>query len=75
MESGGPGAQAGPDTHLLSEFGQIAQSVCVCAQLLSHVNSFRPLGLDCRLPGSSVSRIFQARILEWIAISSSRGSS
>ena len=25
---------------------------------------------DCRLPGSSVHGIFQARILEWVAISS-----
>ena len=31
--------------------------------------------MDCRLPSSSVHRIFQARILEWVAISSSRGSS
>ena len=31
--------------------------------------------LDCSLPGSSVHGIFQARILEWVAISSSRGSS
>ena len=30
---------------------------------------------DCSLPGSSVHRILQARILEWVAISSSRGSS
>ena len=30
---------------------------------------------DCNLPGSSVSGIFQARILEWVAISFSRGSS
>ena len=29
----------------------------------------------CSLPGSSVHGIFQARILEWAAISSSRGSS
>ena len=29
--------------------------------------------MDCILPGSSVHGIFQARILEWIAISSSRG--
>ena len=28
--------------------------------------------MDCSLPGSSVHRIFQARILEWVAISSSR---
>ena len=31
--------------------------------------------LDCSPPGSSVHGIFQARILKWIAISSSRGSS
>ena len=31
--------------------------------------------MDCSLPGSSVYGIFQARILEWVAISSSRGSS
>ena len=30
---------------------------------------------DCSLPGSSVYGILQARILEWVAISSSRGSS
>ena len=31
--------------------------------------------MDCSPPGSSVHGIFQARILEWVAISSSRGSS
>ena len=30
---------------------------------------------DCSLPGSSVHGILQARILEWVAISSSKGSS
>ena len=29
--------------------------------------------MDCSPPGSSVHGIFQARILEWVAISSSRG--
>ena len=29
--------------------------------------------MDCSLPGSSVHGIFQARILEWVAISFSRG--
>ena len=29
--------------------------------------------MDCSLPGSSVPGIFQARVLEWIAISFSRG--
>ena len=31
--------------------------------------------LDCSLPGSSVHGVFHARILEWVAISCSRGSS
>ena len=31
--------------------------------------------MDCRLPGSSVHGIFQARVLEWVAISFSRRSS
>ena len=31
--------------------------------------------MDCSLPGSSVRGIFQAIVLEWIAISFSRGSS
>ena len=45
--------------------------VCVCAQLcLTLCNP-----LDWSLPGSSVNGIFQARILEWVVISSSKGSS
>ena len=31
--------------------------------------------MDCSLPHSSVHGIFQARVLEWVAISFSRGSS
>ena len=31
--------------------------------------------VDCSLPGSSIHGIFQARILEWVAVSFSRGSS
>ena len=31
--------------------------------------------MDCSLPGSSIHGIFQARVLEWGAISFSRGSS
>ena len=40
---------------------------------LSRVRLCYPM--DCRLPGSSVHVIFQARVLEWVAISFSRGSS
>ena len=31
--------------------------------------------MDCSLPGFSVHRIFQARVLEWVAIAFSKGSS
>ena len=31
--------------------------------------------MDCSLPGSSVHGIFQARVLEWVAIAFSKGSS
>ena len=31
--------------------------------------------MDCSLPGSAIYGIFQARVLEWVAISFSRGSS
>ena len=31
--------------------------------------------MDCSLPGSSVHDILQARILEWVAVPLSRGSS
>ena len=33
---------------------------------LSHVRLFTFDPMDCSLPGSSVHRIFQARVLEWV---------
>ena len=45
--------------------------VCVCTQLCTALCN----PMDCRPPGSSVQGILQARVLEWAAISSSRGSS
>ena len=45
----------------------------VCAQLLSHVRLCD--SMDNSPPGSSVHGILQARILQWVPISSSRGSS
>ena len=47
--------------------------VCVCVHAQSCPTRCDPM--DCSLLGSSVHRILQARILEWVAISSSRGSS
>ena len=47
--------------------------VCVCVFAQSHPTLCNPM--DCSPPGSSVRGISQARILEWIATSSSRESS
>ena len=44
---------------------------CVCTRLCPALYSL----MDCGPRGSSVYGIFQARILEWVVISSSRGSS
>ena len=46
-------------------------SVCMCVQLLSCVQPCDPM--DCSWPGSFIHGILQARILEWVAMSSSRG--
>ena len=45
--------------------------LCLVAQLCPTLCD----SLDCSPPGSSVHGIFQARILDWVAISFSRGSS
>ena len=47
--------------------------LCVCECMQSCLTVCDPM--DCSLAGSSVHGIFQARILEWVAISYSRGSS
>ena len=47
--------------------------VCVCACALSCLTLCNPA--DCSPPGSSSHGISHARILEWVAISCSRGSS
>ena len=50
--------------HFLESESEVAQS---CPTLCDP--------MDCSPPGSSVHGIFQARVLEWVAISFSRGSS
>ena len=58
-------------THLAAAQDKTA---CMCAKLLqSCLTLCYPL--DCSLPGGSVHRILQIRILVWVAIPSSRGSS
>ena len=48
--------------------------LCTCAQSLQSCPAFcNPM--NYRLPGSPVHRILQARILEWVSMTNSRGSS
>ena len=54
----------------LDHWGDPSSSLCESESEVS--NSFRPV--DCSPPSSSVHGILQARILEWVAISFSRGS-
>ena len=51
--------------------------VCVCVCVYAHDQSSPTLcnPMDCSLPGFFVLGTVQARLLEWVAISSSRGSS
>ena len=59
-----------PQCLLLQIYGCFV-AFCVCAQLCLTLCS----PMDCSLPGSSVCGIFQAGLLEWVAISYSTGSS
>ena len=47
---------------------------CCCCLVVKSSLTLQPRGLHCSLPGSSVHGISQARILEWVAVSFSRGS-
>ena len=47
--------------------------VCVCVKSLQSCSTLCD-PMNCCLPGSSVYGIFQAVILEWVAMPSSRGS-
>ena len=49
----------------------IVKRVCMCAQVCPILCD----PMDCSPPDSSVHRIFQARALQWVTISSSRASS
>ena len=48
---------------------------CCCYRLVAKLRLTLCDPTDCSPPGSSVHGIFQARILEWVAIYSSRGAS
>ena len=54
--------------------------VCVCVSVCVHAKSLQSCPILCdpmdySPPGYSVHEILQARILEWVAMPSSRGSS
>ena len=48
----------------------LAKMPCLCVRAQSYKTVCNPM--DCSLSGSSIYRIFQARILEWVVISFSR---
>ena len=72
MEPGSPALQA--DSLPIELRGKHHVSACTYAKLLSHVASLR-LYEPYRLPSSLVQGILQARVLEWVAMLSSRVSS
>ena len=59
-----------PLTSCISQDGLVTLVVVVAQTCLTLCNL-----IDCAPPGSSIPGILQARILEWIAIPFSRGSS
>ena len=57
------------------ELPVVCVCVCVCVRVRAQSCLTHCDPMDCSPPGSSVHGTLQARILEWVAISSSRGSS
>ena len=75
-------AEPGLEPSLNTRTGALKTLVCWVPLVCQHVHAkslqSRPTlrdPMDCSPPGSSVHGILQAGILEWVAISSSRGSS
>ena len=60
--------------HLANIIKFFTSYVCLCAKSLQLCPTLCD-PMNCSLPGSSVHGILQERILEWVAMSSSRGSS
>ena len=59
---------------MLPDFRVGFTRLCVHAQSLQSCLTLCD-SMDCEPPGSSVHRVLQARILEWVSLPSSRGSS
>ena len=66
------------DLLAMSEFTAIEKGTRRCAYARAKSFQSRPTlcdPMECSLPGSSVLEILQAKILEWVAMPSSTGSS
>ena len=66
------------DLLAMSEFTAIEKGTRRCAYARAKSFHSRPTlcdPMECSLPGSSVLEILQAKILEWVAMPSSTGSS
>ena len=64
--------------HLIHVSPVLHVLICLCVFRMNVFTQSCPTlcdPMDCSPPGSSVYGIFQARVLEWVAISFSRGSS
>ena len=74
LDADGKPTGEGPATLSLNHFSGCH---CICKYFSTCSQSCPTLcdPMDCNLPGSSVHRVCQARILEWVAISYSRGPS
>ena len=74
--TGSPGSFSarGSGTQVRSVAWSTTVCVFACAQSFSRVRLFATLWTIYSPPGSSVHGICQPRILEWVAVSSSRGS-
>ena len=57
-----------------ADYAYVMKPPYMCAKLLQSCPTLCD-PRDCSPPGFSVHRIFQARMLEWVAMPSSRGSS
>ena len=65
-----PGKNTGMGRHFLLHCMKVKRESEVAQSCLTLCDP-----MDCSLPGSTIHGIFQARVLEWAAISFSRGSS
>ena len=64
------------DSHLKEQIPEIEDvRVYPCSVAESCPTLCNPWTIDCSPPSPSVHRISQARILEWVAVSTSRGTS